>query len=441
MPDSSLTPVIIPRQQHTVSRENISDGALKVLSVLNHEGHEAYIVGGGVRDLLLGRKPKDFDIVTDATPEQLKRIFRNCRLIGRRFRLAHVRMFGEILEVSTFRDNIALEETAPPGPEPEGDDGQMSDAEIEDETYLETPEPPDQPAQPAPHAGKFIAREDGLVLRDNVYGTAETDALRRDFTINALFYNLRDFSVIDYVGGMADIRDRVIRSIGPPDVRYTEDPVRMIRAIRIASQLDCTIEPASYQAIIDRRDHLAHANPHRLFEEVKKLLVSGAAEKIIEHLVATGLFGILFPELSDVATREMELAWIKRVTRQFDIWHRNHLTVSNELQLALLFGKYHEQQAAALMQEGAPPHVALDVATREHLTRLAARIAVPKFLATHIGQLMSVQPKFLILKDNNAARLKHRGCFHDAFVYFKLNSRFSARHGEEVQWWEAHRPG
>lgn len=411
MPDeNSIQPVIVPREQHTVSRTQLSDGAMKVLSVLNEAGHEAYIVGGGVRDLLLGKQPKDFDIVTDARPEQVKRIFRNCRLIGRRFRLAHVHLLGEVLEVSTFRANIATEEAA-------------------DET--ETTHPP----------GTFVAREDGLVLRDNVYGDAATDALRRDFTINALFYNLRDFSVIDYIGGMADIRDRVIRSIGPADVRYTEDPVRMIRAIRIASQLDCKIEASTYQAILDRREHLAHANPHRLFEEVKKLLWCGAAEKVLEHLVATGLFGMLFPELSDVASSEMELAWMRRVARQFDIWHKNGLQISNELMLALLFGKFHEQQAAALVEDGTPLTAALEAATREHLTRLMSRIAIPKFLTVHIGQLMAVQPRFLQLKEPAAARLMQRGCFHDAFIYFKLNARFSDTHRAEVEWWQERAAG
>lgn len=407
MSESTVQPVVFPRDQHTVSRDHISDAARKVLAVLNDEGYEAYIVGGGVRDLLLGRRPKDFDIVTDATPEQIKRIFRNCRLIGRRFRLAHVRLFDELIEVSTFRANVAAEEPT---------------------------------AEEAP-PGTFVAREDGLVLRDNTYGTAETDALRRDFTINALFYNQRDFSVIDYVGGMEDIRNRVIRSIGPADVRYTEDPVRMVRAIRIASQLDCTIEPSSYRAIIDRREHLAHANPSRMFEEVKKLLYCGAAEKVLDHLVKTGLFGILFPELSDVASREMELAWLHRVMRQFDIWRKNDLQISMELMFALFFGKFHEQQAVGMMQEGASAPMALDAATREHLMRLAPRIGIPKFLAVHIGQIMASQPKFLVLKDSNAARFKHRGCFHDAFIYFKLHSRFTGTNHDEVKWWEAHAAG
>ena len=402
MSEPSHSPTVYPREQHKVSRSNISDAARKVLAILNEEGFEACLVGGAVRDLLLDRQPKDYDVATNAEPEELRRVFRSCRLIGRRFRLAHVRMFGETIEVSTFRANIATEEAA-------------------------------EPAE-----GTFVAREDGLVLRDNVYGTPETDALRRDFTINALFYNMRDFSVIDYVGGMQDIRDRVIRSIGPADVRYTEDPVRMIRAVRIAAQLDFTIEPSTLQAILDRRDHLAHANPSRLFEEVKKLLWCGAAERVIDLLVSTGLFGILFPELSDVGSRDMELAWLKRVTRQFDIWYRNGLDISTELMLALLFGKFHEQQAAALMEEGMSEPMALDVASREHLTRLATRIAVPKFLAAHIGQIMGMQPRFLVLKDKSVARLKHRPVFHDAFIYFKLNGRFSNRHVEEVTWWEQH---
>ncbi|MCB1804154.1 MAG: polynucleotide adenylyltransferase PcnB, partial [Candidatus Competibacteraceae bacterium] len=201
-------PLAIPRADHTVSRSNISPGALKVLYRLHNAGYRACLVGGGVRDILLGREPKDFDVGTNATPEEIRKLFRNCRLIGRRFRLAHVQFGGEIIEVATFR---ALN-----GPDPEPEDSDDN-----------------------------VPVEAGLIRSDNVYGTIEEDAQRRDFTVNALYYDIADFSLLDYAGGLNDLQAGIIRVIGDPEVRYREDPVRMLRAVRFAAKLGFRLHPDS----------------------------------------------------------------------------------------------------------------------------------------------------------------------------------------------------
>ena len=201
---------VIPREQHAISRKDISENALKVMYRLNKAGYEAWLVGGGVRDLLLGKKPKDFDVTTNATPEQVRKLFRNCRLVGRRFRLAHV-MFGpEIIEVATFRGHH---------------EGNVSDRTTSQRG------------------------QNGMLLRDNIFGSIEEDAQRRDFTINSLYYSVADFTVRDYVGGMKDLKDGVIRLIGNPETRYREDPVRMLRAVRFAAKLGMRISPETAEPI------------------------------------------------------------------------------------------------------------------------------------------------------------------------------------------------
>ena len=245
---------IIPRDQHNVSRKDISPNALRVLYRLREGGFAAYLVGGAVRDLLIGGHPKDFDVATDATPEQVKGLFRNCRLIGRRFRLAHVVYGREIIEVATFRAN--------------SDDG----------------------------SGDRELHEGGRVLRDNVYGTIEDDAVRRDFTANALYYAIEDFSVRDYVGGFEDVRNRLMRLIGDPETRYREDPVRMLRAVRLAAKLDFEIEPATAAPIPRLAPLLSEAAPARLFEECLKLFLSGHAVASFLGLERHGLLPALLPE-------------------------------------------------------------------------------------------------------------------------------------------------
>ena len=238
-------PAVIARSEHSISRRDIDPDAIKVLYRLYRAGHTAYLVGGGVRDLLLGRRPKDFDIVTSARPAQVKRLFRNCRLIGRRFRLAHLHYAsGKIIELSTFRA--------------------QPDLELGDE-------------------------DDLLVVDDNRFGTPHQDAVRRDFTINSLFYDIATFSLIDYVGGMQDVRNRVIRTIGDPMMRFQEDPVRMVRAIKFSARLGFTIEPATWEAITRLAGSIHRSAPARLSEEVARLLEQGSASRSLELLDESGL--------------------------------------------------------------------------------------------------------------------------------------------------------
>jgi poly(A) polymerase len=257
-------PRVIPRAEHTLSRRDIDSEALKVLYRLRQSDHIAYLVGGSVRDLLLGRRPKDFDIGTSAHPYQVKKLFRNCWIIGRRFRLAHVKFGPKVVEVATFRRQLQ------PGEEV-AQDG--------------------VPAAPVSPGGET------LIHHDNTFGTPEEDAFRRDFTINALFYDISTFSIIDYVNGVEDLRAGIVRSIGEPAVRFREDPVRMLRALALASRLDFTIDEPILEAIRAERQEIARSSPARLLEEFYKILRSGAAEKTFRALAAAGLLAPVAPEL------------------------------------------------------------------------------------------------------------------------------------------------
>jgi len=262
-------PVIIPRSDHPISRQHIDADALKVLYRLRQFNHIAYLVGGSVRDLLLGRTPKDFDIGTSAHPYQVKRLFRNCWIIGRRFRLAHVKFGAKVIEVATFRRQI-----------PAG-------TEEEPVVVLPVPTPPSE----------AVDDLDLLIHHDNTFGTPEEDAFRRDFTLNALFYDIETRSIIDYVGGLEDIRAGVIRCIGVPEDRFQEDPVRMLRAVAIAGRLDFTIDAPILRAIERYHGELARSAPARLMEEIYKVLRAGSAEKAFHMLVDTGLLAAIAPEV------------------------------------------------------------------------------------------------------------------------------------------------
>ena len=256
----------------------IDPDALKVLTRLNEFHYTAYLVGGGVRDLLLGRRPKDFDIGTSAHPYQIKKLFRNCWIIGRRFRLAHVKFGDKAIEVATFRQHIPI-----------GDADSAADAATEGEL---------------PDVADVETNRDLLIHRDNTFGTPEEDAFRRDFTINALFYDIADHSIIDYVGGLRDIDARVIRSIGDPNARFQEDPVRMLRAVVLAARLDFALDPPVVEAIVAHRHRLALAAPARLIEEYYKVLRSGYAEKTFLALAEHRLLEPITPELQEHANDE-----------------------------------------------------------------------------------------------------------------------------------------
>jgi len=246
-PAPSADPVILPRSEHTISRKQIDENTLKVLYRLARHGHKAYLVGGGVRDLLLGRTPKDFDVGTDATPNQVKKLFRNCFLVGRRFRLAHVRFGADaVVEVATFRRQAR---------------------------------PDDMPEDPADH----------FFFAENIFGTPQEDAFRRDFTINALFYDIESFSIIDYVGGLEDLAQRRLRVIGDPMVRFTEDPVRMLRALEFSARLGFSLDAAVREAIYVRAPLIAEAAPARIREELMELFRHRVAAEVLRQAQALGM--------------------------------------------------------------------------------------------------------------------------------------------------------
>ena len=257
----SGVPVIRARPDHCISRKNIDQDALRVLYRLDKLGYTAYLVGGGVRDLLLGREPKDFDVGTSAKPNEVKRAFRNCFLIGRRFRLAHVRFGQKVIETATFRQNSQT-------------------------------------------VGEIMEHAAEGPFEDNTFGTPETDAYRRDFTVNGLFYNIRDFSVIDWVGGLEDLDRKLIRSIGDPMIRFREDPVRMMRAIKFASRLDFTIEKGTEKAIRKLHAMILSASEPRVCEEVFRLFPYGKSEAAFRMMWEYGLMGDLLPELAAFIKRD-----------------------------------------------------------------------------------------------------------------------------------------
>ena len=298
-------PVIVPRAAHAVSRRQVDPDALKVLYRLHQNNYVAYLVGGSVRDLLLGRRPKDFDIGTSAHPYQVKRLFRNCWIIGRRFRLAHVRFGNKTIEVATFRRQLTAAELAAPEELPEQEGIPLTDG----------------------------ADADRLLHRDNTFGTPEEDAFRRDFTINALFYDIADFSVIDYTGGLRDLDARVIRCIGDPTERFQEDPVRMIRAVSMASRLDFTVDPPIDGAIAANRGELARSAPARLVEEIYKLLRAGASEKTFRMLAERRLLEPIAPEMQK---RAGEALW--KSLGALDAYRRPFEETPETLTNAILLG-------------------------------------------------------------------------------------------------------
>jgi poly(A) polymerase len=280
-----VQPTIVPRSQHSISRRDVDPDALRVLYRLHEHNYIAYLVGGSVRDLLLQRRPKDFDIGTSAHPHQVKKLFRNCWIIGRRFRLAHVKFGTKAIEVATFRRPIVASEMTP-----------------EVEAALAGPADIVAPGEALPpeedNPTKKRRAEDHLIHRDNTYGTPEQDAFRRDFTVNALFYDIGTFSVIDYVGGLDDLDRRLIRCIGDPEVRFLEDPVRMLRAVVLAARLQFAIDEPVLEAIAVHRHEITRSAPARLIEEYYKILRSGHAEDAFRQLRATSLLKAITPELA-----------------------------------------------------------------------------------------------------------------------------------------------
>ncbi len=391
------TPLIVPRDGHSISRANISPNALKVLYRLRQSGHQAYLVGGGVRDLLLGREPKDFDIATDATPEEVRGVFRNCRLIGRRFRLAHVHFGREIIEVATFR-----------GFNPGAEDG---DRQI----------------------------ENGMIVRDNVYGSIAEDALRRDFTINALYYNIDDFSVVDYAGGLLDIREGRLRLIGDDaHGRYREDPVRMIRAVRFACKLGFLIDPACEAPLAALAPTLREIAPARLFEEVLKLFHSGYALLAFEKLRHYGLFSELFPDTEAALAREEHAFPITFVSRGLDNTDRRvqeGKPVAPPFLFAVLLWepvrlRYHE-----LLDQGKSWIEAMLIASGEIAGRQQQRVAIPKRFGLPMREIWAMQPRLERRQGKRPLALVGHPRFRAAYDFLLLRAEAGEVEMEVAQWW------
>jgi poly(A) polymerase len=342
-----VEPRIVPRADHPISRRAIDPDALKVLYRLRQFGFTAHLVGGSVRDLLLERHPKDFDIGTSAHPYQVKRLFRNCWIIGRRFRLAHVKFGRKVIEVATFRRQL-----------------QPGEEVVQD-------------GVPAPDPSTAEGRY--LVHHDNTFGTPEEDAFRRDFTINALFYDIDTFSIIDYVGGLDDLRGRVVRSIGEPEVRFLEDPVRMLRAVALAARLDFEIDQPIVDAIRLHRREIARSSAARLLEEYYKILRSGYAEKTFRSLAAAGLLEPISPELHEGAGDPLwkTLSALDAHRRQFDTAPD---TFSNPLLLGTLLAGLGVTGAAARGVSQSVPRLGVLPLARRDIERLGQMLALQRRL-------------------------------------------------------------
>ncbi|MBE3031775.1 MAG: CCA tRNA nucleotidyltransferase [Actinobacteria bacterium] len=303
-----VEPTIVPRAEHSFSRRDVDPDALKVLYRLHEHNFVAYLVGGSVRDLLLKRRPKDFDIGTSAHPHQIKKLFRNCWIIGRRFRLAHVKFGTKTIEVATFRRQVEASESTP----------EVEAATVGPEDIIA----PGGHALAEPHGGGRGRRraDEHLIQRDNSYGTPEEDAFRRDFTVNALFYDIGTFALIDYVGGLRDLDARLIRCIGDPDVRFLEDPVRMLRAVVLAARLQFTIDEPVLDAISTHAHEIARSAPARLIEEFYKILRSGHAEDAFRQLRATGLLREMAAEMTSGSVEPLwrSIAAIDRYRAKFE---------------------------------------------------------------------------------------------------------------------------
>ncbi|MFN4160748.1 MAG: polynucleotide adenylyltransferase PcnB, partial [Stenotrophomonas sp.] len=371
---------VIPRDQHTISRKDISPNALRVLYRLRDSGFAGYLVGGAVRDLLVGGNPKDFDVATDATPEQVKALFRNCRLIGRRFRLAHVVFGREIIEVATFRANI--------------DDG-SGDREM----------------------------ENGMLVRDNVYGSIEDDAIRRDFTCNALYYAIEDFSVRDYTGGFEDVQARLMKLIGDPEKRYQEDPVRMLRAVRLAAKLGFQIDDASAEPLPRLAGLLAEAAPARLFEEVLKLFLSGHGVASFEGLERYGLLDVMFPE-SAAALRSNRSGALRRMVieglHNTDLRVANDEPVSPSFLFALLLWPAFCRALASLQKQG----IALEEAQRRAADRVTLHqlttIALPRRFSLPMQEIWLLQGRFSSRQRKRVIRTLTHPRFRAAYDFLVL---------------------
>ncbi|WP_117233691.1 polynucleotide adenylyltransferase PcnB [Vibrio maerlii] len=391
---------VITRQEHNISRKQISDNALKVLYRLNGAGFDAYLVGGGVRDLLLGEQPKDFDIATNATPEQIKHLFRNCRLIGRRFRLAHI-MFGrDIIEVATFRGH-----------------------------HQETVK------------NVSAQSDEGMLLRDNVYGSIDEDAERRDFTVNAMYYNIADYSIHDYAGGVEDLEDKLIRLIGDPEVRYREDPVRMLRAIRFAAKLDFDIEEDTAAPIEDLAHLLRDIPAARLFEESIKLLQSGYGLETYHLMREYNLFQQMFPLVAEEFTEDYSSPtehMLDLVLDSTDERINDGKRINPAFMFAAILWYPLNRAAEKLMDEQGLSHYdAIMEASNHILDEQVKSIAIPRRHTATIREIWQLQLRLPRRSGKRAFRLMELNKFRAGYDFLEMRGEVEQGETEELaKWWD-----
>jgi poly(A) polymerase len=385
-------PIIVPRAAHSISRSQIDPDALKVLYRLHQNDYIAYLVGGSVRDLLLGRRPKDFDIGTSAHPYQVKRLFRNCWIIGRRFRLAHVRFGPKTIEVATFRRLVSAAEQAA--------------VDAADDVLASVPD------------GVPLSDEDRdrLVHRDNTFGTPEEDAFRRDFTINALFYDIGTFSIIDYTGGLEDLRAGLIRCIGEPAERFQEDPVRMLRAVAMAARLDFRIDAPIDQAIAAHRHDIARSAPARLIEELYKLLRSGSAEKAFRMMAERRL---LEPMAAELQERSTDALW--QSLAALDAYRKGFESAPDTLTNAILLGSLLLPLGHTL-RTLSPPAVA-DGDFRKEPKIALGMLPLARRDVERLRQILSLQRRIVDMGLSPRAKraLMHRGPFKEALTWLEIH--------------------
>jgi len=387
-------PKIVPRPEHVLSRKLIDPEALKVLYRLNQSKYTAYLVGGSVRDLLLGRKPKDFDIGTSAQPYEVKKLFRNCWIIGRRFRLAHVRFGEKTIEVATFRRQVSAEEAA--------------------DSPLQTLAPPESDVA----APELEDARDRLIHRDNTFGTPEQDAFRRDFTINALFYDIETFSIIDYTGGLDDLQKRVVRCIGVPEERFQEDPVRMMRAVAMAARLNFTIDPPIEAAIAAHRSDIARSAPARLIEEFYKLLRSGAAERAFRMLAEHKLLEPISEELQEHAG---DALW--QSLGALDAYRNRVDSAPEALTTPILLGSLLMPIPPAARAVTHPPRWTDDMKKEPRIS--LGLLPLARRDIERLRQILGLQRRLLDAKLAPRAKraLMHKGTFREALTWLEVHGQ------------------
>ncbi|KUJ75746.1 poly(A) polymerase [Thiomicrospira sp. XS5] len=398
---------IIERKQHGISRKQIDKEALDVLYGLKRAGYDAYLVGGGVRDILLGLEPKDFDVVTNAEPEQVKGVFKSrCRLIGRRFRLAHVYFGRNAIEVATFRGAGEGHQS--------GNRKQVNNTRAVDDT--------------------------GRLVRDNVYGTIDEDVWRRDFTVNSLYYDIRNFSVVDYTGGMEDLRKGQLRLIGDPETRYREDPVRMIRAVRFAAKLGFDIEQRTKAPIYELGHLLKDVSHARMFEEVLKLFHSGVAVEVFEKLRHFGLFTFLFPQTHHLLSQESEgfpRMLVIEALKSTDARIQSDKGVNPSFLFAAMLWEPMLQRMEQHLAEGFARQDAMFAAASDVIDQQIYSTSIPKRFISQIKEIWSLQFRLLNRHGNRPQRLSEHPRFRAAYDFMGI--RVAAGDDDSLKevfdWW------